>query len=244
MASLTSATRPGFGVVFKTHNRGVGKQTAPPRHGPPSVWRVHMQPLMDGESRISFLTLHSARWGHDDAARDVACQLPAEPGQPLFMGAPLKKPAHGMSDAPRNWWARLETARRAAGLLPTRANRCCYVMYEDGIFQRRIGAEQKELVQCSPPAAAHINLAHRSCTGKLWKHHGHINTLHLPHDWLEESPDYQLDPHTCSKANNKRKTRYHPIASQRHVRVRNRSIQETLGSTCTNGIPDREPNRG
>ena len=36
-----------------------------------------------------------------DFKRDVICQIPPEAGLPAHMGARLKKPAYGMSDAPR-----------------------------------------------------------------------------------------------------------------------------------------------
>ena len=39
--------------------------------------------------------------------RDVVCQLPPEAGKPWYLAARLKKPAYGMSDAPRKWWNRL-----------------------------------------------------------------------------------------------------------------------------------------
>ena len=35
-----------------------------------------------------------------DVNRDVLCQLPPEAGHPLYIVARLKKPAHGMNDAP------------------------------------------------------------------------------------------------------------------------------------------------
>ena len=31
---------------------------------------------------------------------------------------------------PRLWWNRLDTALRSFGLIPTRADRCCYVLYD------------------------------------------------------------------------------------------------------------------
>ena len=65
-----------------------------------------------------------------DAFRDVVCQLPPESGQPPHMAARLKKPAYGMNDAPRKWWNRLDGSIRSYGLIPTRADRCCYVQYQ------------------------------------------------------------------------------------------------------------------
>ena len=61
--------------------------------------------------------------------RDVVCQLPPEAGQPPYIAARLKKPAYGMNDAPRCWWHILDTALCSYGMVPTRAVRCCYVLY-------------------------------------------------------------------------------------------------------------------
>ena len=39
-----------------------------------------------------------------------------------------EKPAYGMADAPRRWWNVLDGALRRYGMVPTRADRCCYVL--------------------------------------------------------------------------------------------------------------------
>ena len=64
-----------------------------------------------------------------DVNRDVVCQLPPEASHPPFFAARLKKPACGMNDAPRRWWNILDKALRSCGMAPTRADRCCYVLY-------------------------------------------------------------------------------------------------------------------
>ena len=46
----------------------------------------------------------------------------------LFIAARLKKPAYGMSDAPRRWWNILDKAVCSYGGVPTRADRCCNVL--------------------------------------------------------------------------------------------------------------------
>ena len=61
--------------------------------------------------------------------RDVVCQLPPEAGHHPFFAARLKKPAYGMNDASRRWWNILEKALCSYGMVPTRADRCCYVLY-------------------------------------------------------------------------------------------------------------------
>ena len=63
-----------------------------------------------------------------DISRNVICQLPPEAGYPAHIGARLKIPANGLNDAPRRWWNRLDTSLRSYGLIPTRADRCCYVL--------------------------------------------------------------------------------------------------------------------
>ena len=64
-----------------------------------------------------------------DVNRDVVCQLPPEAGHPPNIAARLKKLAYGMNDAPRRWWNILDKALRTYGMIPTRADRCCYVLY-------------------------------------------------------------------------------------------------------------------
>ena len=66
-----------------------------------------------------------------DWSRDVVCQLPPEAGLPPHIGARLKKPAYGMNDAPRRWWNRIDASLRQYGMIPARADRCLYVLYDD-----------------------------------------------------------------------------------------------------------------
>ena len=60
---------------------------------------------------------------------DVVCQLPPEAGHPPYIAARLKKPACGMNDAPRRWWNIPDKALCSDGRVPTRADRCRYVLY-------------------------------------------------------------------------------------------------------------------
>ena len=47
------------------------------------------------------------------------------------------KPIYGLKDAPRLWWNRLDkTFRTRLGMTPTRADRCCYVMYKDQLDEK------------------------------------------------------------------------------------------------------------
>ena len=61
--------------------------------------------------------------------RDVVCQLPPEARHLSYIAARQKKCAYGMNDAPRRWWNILDKALRSCGVVPTRADRCCYVLY-------------------------------------------------------------------------------------------------------------------
>ena len=66
-----------------------------------------------------------------DETRDVICQLPPEAGYKLWEAARMEKPGYGFNDAPRRWWNKIDSSLRSYGLVPTRADRCCYVLYSD-----------------------------------------------------------------------------------------------------------------
>jgi YD repeat-containing protein len=66
-----------------------------------------------------------------DSSRDVYCELPKEAGLPWYMVARMKKPAYGLNDAPRRWWNVVDGKLRTYGLMPTRADRCTYVLYSN-----------------------------------------------------------------------------------------------------------------
>ena len=61
--------------------------------------------------------------------RDVVCQLQPEAGYPPYIAARMKKPAYDMNDASRRWWNILDKALCSYGMVPTRADRCCCVLY-------------------------------------------------------------------------------------------------------------------
>ena len=71
-----------------------------------------------------------------DEARDIISQIPPEYGYPPYIGARLKKPGYGLNDAPRCWWQIIDKALLDCGLVPTRADRCTYVLY-DNTFKTR-----------------------------------------------------------------------------------------------------------
>ena len=89
--------------------------------------------------------------------RDVVCQLPPEAGH-LFFAARLKKPAYGINDAPRRWWNILDEALCGYGMVPTRADRCCYVLYSTQTCKSRL--EQRALHRSTALMTSHLNRAH------------------------------------------------------------------------------------
>ena len=64
------------------------------------------------------------------------CRLPPEANHPPYFAARLKKPAYGMNDAPRRWWNILDKALCSCGMIPTRAVRCCYMLYPTRTCER------------------------------------------------------------------------------------------------------------
>ena len=88
-----------------------------------------------------------------DQARDVVCQLPPEAGYPPHIGARLKKPAYGMNDAPRRWWNKLDMHLRKYGMIPTRADRCCYVLYTEASGGDRSEPRERPRPQLHEPDA-------------------------------------------------------------------------------------------
>ena len=64
-----------------------------------------------------------------DVSRDVVCQLPPEAGHPPHIAARVRSPAYGMNDAARRWWNILDQALCSSGMIHTRTDRCCYVLY-------------------------------------------------------------------------------------------------------------------
>ena len=101
-----AATRPGFRLTCQlAANRG---------------WHIFHMDL-----KTAFLQGEAY-----DNTRDVVCQLPPEAGHPWYIAARLKKPAYGMNDAPRRWWNIVDQKLRSYGMIPTRADRCCYVLYD------------------------------------------------------------------------------------------------------------------
>ena len=100
--------------------------------------------------------------------RDVVCQLPPEAGHPPYIAARLKKPGHGMNDAPPRWWNFVDKALCSYGMVPTRADRCCYVLYS------RVRETQREVNMDRPfESRLHIDYSTNN-------HHSQLHSKNCP----------------------------------------------------------------
>jgi len=66
-----------------------------------------------------------------DDTRNVLTALPKEAGYPPHMAARMKKPAYGLNDAPRRWFNIIDASLRNYECVPTRGDRCTYVLYSN-----------------------------------------------------------------------------------------------------------------
>jgi len=96
-------------------------------------FRLQCQVAADNNWDLTHIDLKTAFLQGDafDDNRNVVCQLPPESGLPPYMAARLKRAAYGLNDAPRLWWNRLDKALRGYGLVPARADRCCYILHSE-----------------------------------------------------------------------------------------------------------------
>lgn len=83
-----------------------------------------------------------------DANRDVVCEMAPEAGYPPYIGVRLVRSAYGLKDAPRLWWNRLDKTFRTLGMIPTRADRCCYV---EGISRTDPNADSSMCIMDNNP---------------------------------------------------------------------------------------------
>jgi len=109
-------------------------------------YRLQCQIAANRQWDITHIDLKTAflQGDHFTGGRDIVCQLPPEAGYPPHMAARLKRAAYGLNDAPRLWWNRLDKALRGYGLVPTRADRCCYVLYAPSKRGRSAAATELE----------------------------------------------------------------------------------------------------
>jgi len=138
-----------------------------------------------------------------DEKRDIVCQLPPEAGLPPYMAARLKRAAYGLNDAPRLWWNRLDKALRSYGLVPTRADRCCYVLYSQG---KRRSYGQVALVSEATEAGPGLLEPERLARTEVWEASFSVGTRGLksnevPKDLdLDGALELLFDPITGSPA--------------------------------------------
>jgi hypothetical protein len=85
-----------------------------------------------------------------DETRDVYCELPKESGLPWYMAARMKKPAYGLNDAPRRWWNIIDGKLITYGLVPTRADRCTYVLYGEPAHKNDYAAQAERRKEQDP----------------------------------------------------------------------------------------------
>ena len=94
---------------------------------------------------------------------DVVCQLPPGAGHPPYIAASVRKPAYGMNDVPRRWWNILDKALRSYGMIPTRADRCCYALYSTQPRERTWkNGEQNNVAEQHGTKDVHTELRDRS----------------------------------------------------------------------------------
>jgi hypothetical protein len=136
----------------KTNSVLNNKLTLPRRHAQECNLLAKWQPTTNGLLAISILKRPSSKGEENDLARDFICQLPPDSCLPSHLGARLKKPAYGMNDAPRRWWNRIDGSRSAYGMVPTRADRCLYML--DG---KKSQSGEKQFKDHNPPARTETN---------------------------------------------------------------------------------------
>ena len=91
-----------------------------------------------------------------DDSRNVLCELPKEAGQPWYIAAWMKKPAYGLNDAPRRWWNVVDEKLRSYGLVPTRADRCTYVLYNENVKAKPTGPKSPKRPDLSAYAPKNV----------------------------------------------------------------------------------------
>ena len=99
-----------------------------------------------------------------------------------------------MNDAPRRWWSRLGKTLRSYKLIPTRADRCVYVLYSpaSGETQLRGSSGETQPRQSSGEAG--------SAGGTSQSSESH-NSITRPMDNMDSILEHLLDPITGSPTN-------------------------------------------
>ena len=186
-----------------------GLQTDSPTATRPG-FRLQCQAAANNNWDLTHIDLKTAFLQGDyfNDERDILCQLPPEAKQPPYMAARLKRAAYGLNDAPRLWWNRLDKALLDFGLVPTRADRCCYILYDkaepvltghDAESEKEAKSETRKRVSFAESVAADEANAYRIFTKPEYRSNAPTIADHLD-DLLEQ----MLDPITGSKAKGKR----------------------------------------
>ena len=177
-------------------------------------FRLQCQDAANNDHDIGHIDLKTAFLQGEtfDEHRDVVCQLPPEAGYPPHMGARLKRAAYGLNDAPRLWFNRLDKALRSYGLVPTRADRCCYVLYSES--SSRSNAKK---VHFSSTESSDINVLNDTPhppAPAVWEANSNSSLRAAPSkpairpslrpEAIDDALEFLLDPITGSPARNKK----------------------------------------
>ena len=174
-------------------------------------FRLQCQAAANNQWDLTHIDLKTAFLQGDeyDGKRDVVCQLPPEANLPDYMGARLKRAAYGLNDAPRLWFNRLDKHLRSYGLVPTRADRCCYVLYSDskptkGVHFSEFYEEKADDTTSLSYAAWNSNLGGDLSQSALHSlsRPAEANDKSRPLD-IDGALELLLDPISGSKARNK-----------------------------------------
>ena len=125
-----------------------------------------------------------------DETRDIICKIPQECGYPPHIGARMQKSAYGLNHAPRRWWQVADKALLSYGLVPTRADRCTYILFGDPETSISVakGHPQKDLnlehaLELLMNASVRNNSKGRKAEGFI--------CLHVDDLYMAGSPEFQ-----------------------------------------------------
>ena len=136
-----------------------------------------------------------------DTDRQVVCQLPPDVGAPPGTVAKLVRPAYGLNDAPRRWWNKIDQSLRTYGMIPTRADRCTYVLYGPKQKQVHFADSDQKVSQPGQPDGGPISEEIQPQDKSLLREYAHLVTM--TEEESEKMLEYLLDPITGSPARNR-----------------------------------------
>ena len=135
-----------------------------------------------------------------DTDRQVICQLPPDVGAPPGTAAKLVRPAYGLNDAPRRWWNKIDGSIQSFGMIPTRADRCTYVLYSEP--KKQVLFADQPVSQPEEETFKVEGEETQSRDHNVLREFAHLATM--TEEDSEKMLEYLLDPITGSPARNKR----------------------------------------